>query len=74
MTQAQRDILAQVKELMNEHFDSWILQFQTENDDKTDTVDTMWHGGYATAIGLCRIAEREIVRRQETKYGNPDDE
>lgn len=72
MTDAQRDVLAKIRELMNEHFDSWVLSFQTENTDHTDILDVMWHGGFATALGLTRFADDEILTRQKQKHQETD--
>lgn len=64
MNDAQRDVLEKVRLMMDEHFDSWVLAFQTENDDHTDCLDVRWHGGYATALGLLDFSRDELKDRQ----------
>lgn len=68
MNDAQRDALDKVRSILDEHFEAWVLSFQTENDDNTDIVDVRWHGGFATALGLSEYARKEMWDRQKEKY------
>lgn len=73
MTQAQETAIRQIQEIMREHFDAGIVilqgEAQTDEDttqeqaDKSTSIQYLFHGGYATAIGLVELAKIHVWKR-----------
>lgn len=74
-TQAQRDVLDQIEELLKEHFDSSILCVQSncETEDGQEDKTFFYHGGMSTAIGLAEIHLRVMKRDAADRYGRLGD-
>ena len=63
MTEAQKECLDKVENLLGEHFDSYVVC--VDNADINDAGDHytggIWHGGHAMAAGLCELQKARIV-------------
>lgn len=62
MTAAQTDALNKIRELMREHFSAGIVTVigEIENEDRKEDIQSAWHGGSATAYGLCHLATQHL--------------
>jgi hypothetical protein len=69
MTQAQSDAIDQIRHLVREHFEAGVIALtaEVEESDTHDSTEIVWHGGYARATGLCRIAEKRIRKSGKKK-------
>lgn len=65
MTNAQEDAFQKIKELMREHFSAGVIVVNGEvsEDDKADDVQSIYHGGYATSIGLLELGKLQVWRK-----------
>jgi hypothetical protein len=65
MTNAQRDAIEKIRDIMREHFDAGlaVLTTDTENDEITAT-ELIFHGGYDRGIGLAEIGKIRLLNRQ----------
>lgn len=66
MTQAQEEVKLQIEHLMREHFDSGVAVLCTEDEknDLLEETDVVWHGGFAQALGLLRVADTRLRERK----------
>lgn len=68
MTEAQKEAHHRIHELMSEHFDAGVCILCVEGHDgvqSTDTIKVTHSGGCATAVGLCKFAEKWILYRDD---------
>lgn len=56
MTDAQSTALKKAKEILDEHFESYIVTVKAEVDDGGDIHPSFWHGGFAAAYGLAHLS------------------
>lgn len=70
MTAPQEEAVARCKEILNEHFEGWLLVLQAEVDDTKDHYPAFWNGGYATALGLAHIAAMDLSRQPGNREEN----
>lgn len=74
MTEAQKQTLEKIHELIREHFDAGVVIVETDTEDekKGEDREIGWHGGITRAVGLCKIAELRFLKCIES-YQNDDD-
>jgi len=65
MTQAQEDAVAEVKKILGEQFDAYLLVVKAEYDDTGDQHPTFWDGGFANALGLAHIAIDDLRKTRK---------
>jgi hypothetical protein len=63
MTEAQEEIFGRVNELLQEHFEGYLLSVVDENEVGKMTV-MQYHGGLLQAIGLARASEQALLEYQ----------
>ena len=76
MTDAQKDTLAKINDLMREHFNSGVLAVvccEIETDDSNDEIHVAWTGGYANAYGLLELGKLQMVADRLNNYGRDRD-
>lgn len=62
LTLAQQEALQQAWSLLQEHFDSAVLIYDTEVAEGTDRVyEGLRHGSLAGAIGMCYLFREELM-------------
>lgn len=74
MTEAQESALSQIERISREHFSAALFIAEgdavgIENPDSKSDIVSTYHGGYATSLGLCRIAELRVYRMELDKSG-----
>lgn len=69
MTDAQTEALEKISQIIREHFESGIIVVVGENE-----REMQWHGGIASAIGLCTIAKDRLLVHARDGYLDPPDE
>lgn len=70
LSQAQQDALDKVKQILTEHFDAWVVTYETEVDDKADLCRSGWSARtYTHAIGLATEALEQIKARSKDNLG-----
>lgn len=64
MTAAQVQALQKMQEIMREHFSAGVVTVigEMENDDKREDIQSLWHGGAATAYGLYYLGSQQLDR------------
>lgn len=65
MTQAQEQAITRILEIAREHFEASLIVVETENDDNTDTRETIYHGGVSRAIGLAVLAQDRLRQQNQ---------
>jgi hypothetical protein len=62
MTAAQETAFKQIMEIMREHFAAGVIIIEGElaDNDHASDIETAFHGGYATSIGLLEIAKIKV--------------
>lgn len=69
MTDAQEAAIKKVSEICREHFSAAVCVFEgeavnVENPDSVADITSIYHGGYASSIGLIRIAELKVYKME----------
>ena len=57
----QEQALEQVRKIMVEHFDSWILSYKMKNENMRSAVMHSWHGDAPDVLGLTVIAKEKVI-------------
>lgn len=65
LTEKQKQVLEEVNQQLIEHFDAYVLVVDVAdaNDAGDHFTAGMFHGGMATALGLCEY-EKELIKAQ----------
>ena len=74
LSPSQTEAFEQVKKLIGEHFDNYVVIVEAEiNDPDTQEIATFWRGsyqGHSCAVGLCEKYKTEllagVIRPDET--------
>lgn len=66
LSQCQTDALDKVKELLDEHFEAWVLVWEAEVDDRTEHSNVGWFGGHSRALGLLVLGQ-DVLRNHKNK-------
>jgi hypothetical protein len=61
MNEAQKDALSRISEILREHFEIGIVAVEVDTSDDDSAVFIRRHGGYAAALGLLSIAQRQVL-------------
>ena len=73
-TQAQRDVLDKVHELLSEHFEGAVYVVQADLDSETpNAIWGGWIGGLPLGIGLCDVQAAKMRRRLVEPPPDTDD-
>lgn len=66
LSPAQLEAFEQVKKLLGEHFDNYVIIVESEiNDPDTQEIATFWRGsyqGHSCAVGLCEKYKAELIK------------
>lgn len=60
MTQAQEQAITEVKKILKEHFDSWILTYRITDENLRSKVNHDWHGDIVDIVGLTTITANRL--------------
>ena len=70
LNQAQLDAVERARQILDEHFEAYVLTVRAEIGDKAETHPTFWNGGYSIAYGMAHMAiddmRRERFKEPET--------
>jgi hypothetical protein len=71
MTDAQKDAIKKITDLMREHFDQGIASLVCEDsdDERDQEVHVTWHGSFASAYGLLELGKLQMISEREQNYG-----
>ncbi len=68
MTKAQEDAVGRIMDISREHFEAGVMVFNAEYDDHHNDIRCVWHGGYASAMGLLTIGK---IKAWDTQKETP---
>jgi hypothetical protein len=60
MTDAQDQALDKVHDILKEHFTGSVVVVECEIDDKLESVNCLYAGGFAKSLGLLKVGESRI--------------
>lgn len=68
MTDAQNNAIKQLRDIVREHFDASVIIVQGDavdvpDPDKVVDIEYIFHGGYASSIGLLELAKIHVWKR-----------
>lgn len=70
MTQAQENAIAEVKKILKEHFDSFIITYRITDENLRSKVNHDWHGDIVDVVGLSSIAQSRLLQYISLKGGD----
>lgn len=62
MTRSQSTALQQIKDLLDQHFDAWILGTRDTDENERAICNSFWKGSLDSVIGLTNIAQIRLSR------------
>ena len=79
MTDHQKQVLNQVRNLLGEHFDGFVLAVSGTTEDGSGSFDdVLYDGGFAAALGLSQILshslEEEMLDSRSAWTGNVEED
>lgn len=61
MTDLQEKAIAEVRKILKEHFDSWIISYRITDEHLRTKVNHDWHGDIVDAVGLSSITNHRML-------------
>ncbi len=69
MTQQQDKAIAEVKKILKENFDSWILTYRITDENLNSKINHDWHGDIVDIVGLSAITQSRLLQYTSLRGG-----
>lgn len=70
MTPTQEAAIIEVKKILKEHFDSWILTYRITDENLRSKVNHDWHGDIVDIVGLTTITHNRMQEYTSLRGGS----
>ena len=70
MTQAQIEAIEQVRKILIEHFDSWLLTYRITDERMGSKIHHDWHGHVSDVLGLSVITQNRLTEFTSLRGNN----
>jgi hypothetical protein len=61
MTPQQEEAMKEVRKLMVQNFDSWLLTYSITNENLQTKINHDWHGNISDVVGLSSITQSRLL-------------
>lgn len=69
MTPEQEKAIAEVRKLMKEYFDSWLLTYRITDENLNSKINHDWHGDIVDVVGLSSITQSRLLQYTALRSG-----
>jgi len=70
MTQAQDQAIAEVRKIMKQHFDSWLITYRITDENLNSKIHHDWHGDVVDIVGLSSITQQRLLQYTSLRGGD----
>jgi hypothetical protein len=61
MTPVQEKAIAEVRKILKENFDSWLISYRITNENLQTKINHDWHGDIVDVVGLSSITQSRLL-------------